>query len=83
MQIATRAHSSTLEDDSKNRYILFAIAEGSPEGKLSQLLGSFSSIHDAMVAIPVTATKYCIFDRKDLKLVFTGYLTQITRQITH
>jgi hypothetical protein len=73
IKIAKFSDSSTLEDDLKDQYMLFAIAEGFPEGHLSELLGSYSSIHDAMLAVPKTTTKYCIFDRKDLKVVFTGY----------
>jgi hypothetical protein len=35
---------STLADDLKDRHIQFAIAEGFPDGHLSQQLGTYSSI---------------------------------------
>jgi hypothetical protein len=74
--------SSTLEDF-KNRYILFASSEAFSEAPLSELLGTYNSMHDAMFAVPVNATMYCIFDRRELKVVFTGFGNRLRHHKTH
>ena len=73
MSVANTTDSRARAGDLKNRYILFAKEEGLPEERLSQMLGTYGTIHDAMRAVPVTAIKYCIFDQMELEIVFIGF----------